>query len=532
MAGDELPLRGPACTPADGDHASTDREGTEWSDLGEATPQGSRAPRRRFGAAPGRAAVGCTAALVALAVVAAWHRPLRQRRRGAGIGHVISAGSRTSATYSVEWYQLGCGAYDYSDPTPAPASGYSGYYAGSLSSDGGLYATSGWAYDANGNPSSYVRVYQNSEETGWTQAGADIPCGSNADFSAFSYWYSVCGDGSTIAVATYGTTASGGASTGYVRVYRYYENAWNQVGDDIDCGAASGIYLSLSTDGSTCAIGAYANDGTGSKGYVRVYHLDQPGLLSWNQHATWTQKGSDVECNAVSGYSWFYVSMCGNGDAFAIETYSGGSGYVQVYQYEDETWTQKGADIECEARDGFSGSAVTLSADGSTCAIGAYGKSASAEYISVYRYAETSSWTKLGSDIDGEASANYSRFSFSLSEDGSTVRVYQYGSSSPAPATTSTKEKNETAHPSPAPAPRPHRTTTADCDADCAIGGETYSCKVRLAWLMKNGPGSDENHYSKHSGPPGGEISCSNYLLKVKHECPSCENCTDSVACP
>ena len=66
----------------------------------------------------------------------------------------------------------------------------------------------------------------------------------------------------------------GGADAGHVRVYKNVSGTWTQVGSDIDGEVAndeSGYSVSLSSDGSIVAIGAYLNDGNGtSSGHVRV----------------------------------------------------------------------------------------------------------------------------------------------------------------------------------------------------------------------------------------------------------------------
>ena len=52
--------------------------------------------------------------------------------------------------------------------------------------------------------------------------------------------------------------------SGHVRVYQYSGSSWSQLGDDIDGEAAydySGYSVSLSSDGTIVAIGAYDNDG-------------------------------------------------------------------------------------------------------------------------------------------------------------------------------------------------------------------------------------------------------------------------------
>ncbi|CAK0843110.1 unnamed protein product [Prorocentrum cordatum] len=76
---------------------------------------------------------------------------------------------------------------------------------------------------------------------------------------------------------------------------------WSQVGQDIDgeaSGDNSGHSVSLSSDGSRVAIGAYLNDGAGTtSGHVRVFGL------SGN---TWSQLGQDIDGEASgdnSGYS-------------------------------------------------------------------------------------------------------------------------------------------------------------------------------------------------------------------------------------
>ena len=72
-----------------------------------------------------------------------------------------------------------------------------------------------------------------------------------------------------------------------------------------------------------------------------------------------------------------------------------------------------------------SGSSVSLSADGSTVAIGApFNKVNGQElgHVRIYQYID-SSWQQLGADIDGEAEGDESGYSVSLSADGSTVAI-------------------------------------------------------------------------------------------------------------
>ena len=83
-------------------------------------------------------------------------------------------------------------------------------------------------------------------------------------------------DGSIVAIGAY-LNDGAGTDAGHVRVYEYSGSSWSQKGGDIDGEAAndqSGYSVSLSSDGSIVAIGAYLNDGAGNgAGHVRVYQI-------------------------------------------------------------------------------------------------------------------------------------------------------------------------------------------------------------------------------------------------------------------
>ena len=77
-----------------------------------------------------------------------------------------------------------------------------------------------------------------------------------------------------MAIGAIGNDANG-ENSGHVRVYQYDGSNWFQLGSDIDGETkedGSGVSVSLSSDGSIVAIGAYLNDGNGNNsGHVRVY---------------------------------------------------------------------------------------------------------------------------------------------------------------------------------------------------------------------------------------------------------------------
>ena len=151
----------------------------------------------------------------------------------------------------------------------------------------------------------------------------------------------------------------------------------SQRGSDIDGEAVedrSGNSVSLSSDGSTVAIGAYYNDGNGSySGHVRIY--------AWNTATSaWEQQGADIDGEAANDWSGWSVSLSSDGTTVAIgaDVNDGNgynSGHVRIYEWKGDlsTWEQQGADIDGEAVNDQSGASVSLSSDGTTVAIGAWG---------------------------------------------------------------------------------------------------------------------------------------------------------------
>ncbi len=291
----------------------------------------------------------------------------------------------------------------------------------SLSSDGSTVAI-GAPYNAgNGGYSGHVRVYKNNSGV-WTQLGADID--GETKYSNLGTSVSLSSDGNTVAIGAPWNAGNGSAS-GHVRIYKNSANVWTQIGADIDGEAVddqSGTSVSLSSDGSTVAIGAPNNDENGSNsGHVRVYK---------NNSGVWTQIGADINGEEASDRSGSSVSLSYDGSIVAIGAPANAengsdSGHVRVYKNNSGVWTQIGTDIDGEEADDQSGASVSLSFDGSTVAIGApynNGNGSTSGHVRVYKN-NSGIWTQLGADIDGEATFNHSGKSVSLSSDGSMVAI-------------------------------------------------------------------------------------------------------------
>jgi Flp pilus assembly pilin Flp len=291
----------------------------------------------------------------------------------------------------------------------------------SLSSDGSVLAIGAFYNDGNGNNSGHVRIYQNSAGV-WTQVGSDIDGEAVGDWSGWSV--SLSSDGSILAIGAR-FNDSNGSNSGQVRIYQNSSGLWTQIGDDIDGEAEddnSGWSVSLSSDGNIVAIGAPYNDGNAyDSGHVRVYQ---------NLSGVWTQIGNDIDGEGTSDYSGWSVSLSSDGNIVAIGAYKNDgngddSGHVRVYQNLSGVWTQIGTDIDGEAGGDESGFSVSLSADGSTVAIGApdnAGNGNASGHVRVYQNL-SGVWTQIGADIDGEDGGDESGFSVSLSADGNMVAI-------------------------------------------------------------------------------------------------------------
>ncbi|MEM9980621.1 MAG: hypothetical protein AAF808_23585, partial [Cyanobacteria bacterium P01_D01_bin.2] len=152
--------------------------------------------------------------------------------------------------------------------------------------------------------------------------------------------------------------------------------------------------------------------------------------LTYETASGWTQLGADIDGEAGGDESGWSVSFSSDGSRLAIgATRNAGNGFfdghVRVYEWSGSAWAQLGADIDGEAIADRSGESVSLSSDGSRLAIGAIendGNGPSSGHVRVYEWSG-SAWTQLGADIDGEAAGDRSGWSVSFSSDGSRLAI-------------------------------------------------------------------------------------------------------------
>lgn len=198
---------------------------------------------------------------------------------------------------------------------------------------------------------------------------------------------------------------------------------WSQVGNAIsgESGDRSGYSISLSSDGSNVAIGALFNSENGSEsGQVRIFT---------NSGGNWIQKGNNINGEAEDDRSGSAVSINSNGSVVAIgapynEEGAMYGGHVRIYEYVGGNWIQKGSDIDGNVGDkiGFS---VSINSDGSIVAIGAPTSSVNgfdAGCVRIYEFSG-SNWMQIGTDITGDNLNDLFGTSVSLNSEGFTVAI-------------------------------------------------------------------------------------------------------------
>ncbi|MGI9554925.1 MAG: hypothetical protein ACR2M6_03020, partial [Vampirovibrionia bacterium] len=166
-----------------------------------------------------------------------------------------------------------------------------------LSADGSIVAIGNNLYGSGNLP--YTRIYRSNPDKseadedgpiGWDRMGGDI----NKEGSYDSGWnVSLSADGSIVAIGARNNDGNGDDS-GHVRIYQHTPNkteadkdgpiGWSILGRDIDGEEAnyhSGAAVSLSSDGSTVAIGGPINTSqSNDTPRVRVYKFTGWGLGS------------------------------------------------------------------------------------------------------------------------------------------------------------------------------------------------------------------------------------------------------------
>lgn len=292
-----------------------------------------------------------------------------------------------------------------------------------ISADGTIVAVGADRNNGNGSLSGHVRVYENVSGT-WTQIGADIEGSTSGDSSGYSIALSA--DGSIIAIGSPFNTNANGTNAGHVRVFENIAGTWTQIGNAIEGEAQwdrNGWRVALSADGTIVAMSAPRHNGNGPEsGQVRVFE---------NIQGTWTQIGLPLVGLQPNDNFGTSIALSTDGSTVAVGTVpdsTAGSptGYTIIYENVSGSWTQIGQPIYGTDPGNQSGRSVSLSSDGNIVAIGepgyATGGNSGIGNVRVFENI-SGTWTQIGSRIIGEASGDHSGVSISLSADGTIIAI-------------------------------------------------------------------------------------------------------------
>ena len=156
----------------------------------------------------------------------------------------------------------------------------------SMNHDGTIIAAG--SKDAN-----YVKVWKFSDGTnfisdGYALRGSQINGLTTEEYSGRSV--SINSDGTVVAIGAYSFDGGAGTGSGTTRIYEWNGSAWVLKGSQINgltAGEESGNSVSINSDGTVVAIGAVQFDGGvgANSGTTRIYE--------WNGTA-WVLKGSQI----------------------------------------------------------------------------------------------------------------------------------------------------------------------------------------------------------------------------------------------
>jgi hypothetical protein len=322
------------------------------------------------------------------------------------------------------WTQVGT---DITGVTSPDGEGYTVW----LSSDGSRVATAAANVTTTGfgtTSSGRARVFEYDTGTSdWVQMGTEIYGVLTSDLAR---QVSLSGDGTRLAIGSLLGHTVNIADVGCVRVFDWNGHEWAQFDESLFLSSPGnadylGSSVALSRDGSTLIGGAYLDDvgGVTNAGSVKIWSVPAP---------TWKQQGGDVQFTLADSGEQFgrNASFSADGSRFVAGAWSYGpnQGAVEMFEFNTTTldWDSIGT-ITGVASTQYFGFGNSMSADGSTIVVGAYGANSFVGYVEVYDYGGGTTWTKRGSTINGTSTSSYFGQSVDISADGDRIVIGAYG---------------------------------------------------------------------------------------------------------
>ena len=258
---------------------------------------------------------------------------------------------------------------------------------------------------------------------------AKLLASDGADVDQFGYSVSISGDGNTAIVGANGDDSYRGSAYIYTRSGSTWSQQTKLLASDGSTSDYFGWSVSMSSDGTTVIVGTYYDDNEKGTEAGSAYIYTRSGS-TWTQQAKLTASdGVNIDHFGVS------VSMSSDGNTAIVGAYGdddkgSNSGSAYIYTRSGSSWTQQ---AKLTASDGSSydlfGYSVSISSDGNTAIVGAHNDDDKGTNTgSAYIYTRsTTTWTQQAklTASDGSVS-DYFGYSVSMSSDGNTAIVGAY----------------------------------------------------------------------------------------------------------
>jgi len=300
----------------------------------------------------------------------------------------------------------------------------------SISSDGNTAIVGSWFEDTGGSNAGSAYIFTRSGMT-WSQQ-AKIQASDIEGNDRFGYSVSISSDGDTAIVGAYAED-TGGSNAGSAYIFTRSGTTWSQQAkiqaSDIEANDWFGWSVSISGDGDTAIVGARFEDTTATDA-GSAYIFTRSGT-TWSQQAK--IQASDAQ---ASDYFGSIVSISSDGDTAIVgtqyeDTGGGDAGSAYIFTRSGTTWSQQ-AKIQASDIQGndYFGQSVSISSDGNTAIVGAqYEDTTASNAGSAYIFTRSgTTWSQQAKIQASDAQANdYFGQSVSISSDGNTAIVGAYG---------------------------------------------------------------------------------------------------------
>ena len=217
-------------------------------------------------------------------------------------------------------------------------------------------------------------------------------------------------------------TAESSTKSVYITVFKQYKKVFEpaHVLEGKTQNEQFGQSISVSEDHKTLAIGAYRNsDIETNSGQVKVFALE---------NNSWNQKGQNINGTNKEDRLGISVSLSANGNRLAVGAYGNSegaahAGKVITYEFNGSNWEKIGNEIISSDELGYFGWRVKLSADGNILAASGYridnDNIENAGALRIYKWIDDK-WQKISDDFfpSGSSVNDFNGVEISLSRNG------------------------------------------------------------------------------------------------------------------